>query len=259
MRNSTSVLVTRPRGQAGPLCEALVDRGYTACEQPLLELQKLTTMAPGSVQQLEHLDEYQHIIFISGNAVRFGMEQISSSWPRLPGNIRVYAVGDSTAGLLQAYGIGAISPGAAMNSESLLALDQLQDIAGERVLIVKGLGGRGTLREVLLSRGAEVDELACYERKCPVLEAGELAAKIASWEIDIILISSGEALRNLLMLLSPAETIKLYHVSLIVPSERVARMAAEAGFGRVYAAQNASNEAMLEMVEHSSLMLEKNK
>jgi len=253
MRNSTAVLVTRPSGQAGDLCKALADRGYTAHEQPLLELQKLPAVSPESVQQIKHLDGYQHIIFISGNAVRFGMEQISRLWPQLPDHVQVYAIGERTAGLLQEYGLRAISPGAAMTSESLLGIDQLQHIAGQHVLIVKGIGGRAALREALTSRGAVVEDFSCYERKCPALEPGELAGKIAAWGIDIILISSGEGLCNLLMLLSPAETIKLCNIPLIVPSERVAGMAGKAGFSRVYAAENASNTAMLEMVEQLQL------
>jgi uroporphyrinogen-III synthase len=59
------------------------------------------------------------------------------------------------------------------------------------------------------------------------------------------MISSGEGLANLQMLLSVAETTKFNAISLIVPSERVARMAREAGFEQVVTARNASDVAML--------------
>lgn len=258
-----AVLVTRPSGQATTLCDALSARGYEAFSQPLLELRGLPELSPEAQGHINSLGNYQHLIFISGNAVRFGMEKILALWPQIPDATQVYAIGDSTAGLLGEYGLKAISAAGAMTSESLLSLPQLslpklQSVDRQNVLIVKGVGGRSTLKEVLSERGAVVDEMACYQRVCPVLAPGELAKKLANWQIELILISSGEGLCNMLTLLSPAETINLYRVSVIVPSRRVARMAEEAGFTRVYTAENASNAAMLDMVEKSSSMSESN-
>jgi uroporphyrinogen-III synthase len=260
MRSRGVVVVTRPLGQAGALCADLVSRGFTPHKQPLLDLQRLPALSPQCQQTIENINNYQHLIFISGNAVRFGMEKILERWPQVPKEIKVYAIGESTATMLREYGIEAVysTQGTAMTSESLLSIASLQGAQGQNVLIVKGQGGRTTLSDTLSKRGAVVDNLSCYQRKCPTLAAGELARKIASWDIELILISSGEGLRNMLTLLSPAETIKLCVVPLIVPSNRVARMAEEAGFSRVHTAQNASNTAMLEMVECCSSMSEKN-
>jgi uroporphyrinogen-III synthase len=94
-----------------------------------------------------------------------------------------------------------------------------------------------------------VDELACYQRYCPVLQPGELAGKLAEWRIDLVLISSGEGLTNFKSLLRSPETTKFRDIGLIVPSERVARMAREAGFGRIVTAENASDVAMLRALE----------
>ena len=96
-----------------------------------------------------------------------------------------------------------------------------------------------------LRRGAAVDELACYRRSPPALPAGTLAARLVQWNIDVIMLSSGEGLANLQLLLSPAETTNLNHIGAIVPSQRVAEMARDAGFSRVVTAENASDMAML--------------
>jgi uroporphyrinogen-III synthase len=260
MRSRGVVLVTRPLGQAGALCADLVSRGFTPHEQPLLDLQSLPALSPQCQQAIENINNYQHLIFISGNAVRFGMEKILARWPQFPKEIKVYAIGTSTAAILREYGIEDVysTKGATMTSESLLAIVSLQAVQGQNVLIVKGQGGRTALADTLSKRGAMVDNLSCYQRKCPPLAAGELARKITSWGIQLILISSGEGLRNMLTLLSPAETIKLCVVPLIVPSDRVAKMAEEAGFNRVHTAQNASDVAMLDMVECCSSMSEMN-
>jgi uroporphyrinogen-III synthase len=121
----------------------------------------------------------------------------------------------------------------------------LQHVREQRVLIVKGQGGRATLTAELSRRGAAVDELACYRRGLPAIPAGQLAANLARWGIDVIMLSSGEGLANLQVLLSPAETTKLKHIGLIVPSERVAHLAREAGFEQIVTAENASDGAML--------------
>ena len=245
-----AVLVTRPQGEAADaLCDAVRAAGYEAYSQPLLELSALSELPPAQRHMLLDLDHYQHIIFISANAVRFGMALVSDFWPQPPVGINWYAVGAATARSLERFDIHAVTPGSNMSSEGLLALPYLRNVEGQRVLIIKGEGGRHTLRTELQHRGALVEELACYRRGLPDLPAGVLAARIAQWHIDLIMISSGEGLANLLLLLSPAETTKLKTIGLIVPSDRVASMAREAGFSHIATAENASDEAMLRALQ----------
>jgi uroporphyrinogen-III synthase len=249
MASKPAVLVTRPEGQAADLCAAVSAAGYEVHSQPLLQLRAPPELAPPQRERVVNLDRYQHIIFISGNAVRFGMALIEGHWPRLPAGPIWYAIGSATSSLLQQHGVTALTPRDGMTSEALLALPQLGDVAGQRVLLIKGEGGRETLREELGRRGARVDELACYRRSCPALAPGELAAKLSRWNIGLIMISSGEGLANLLSLLSPQETSKFRSITFLVPSERVAQMAGTAGFFRVVTAENASDGAMLRALE----------
>lgn len=240
-----SVLVTRPEGQSGALCDALQSAGFRVHILPLLQLEALPELSPAERGRVLALDEYQHIILVSANAVRFGMAWIDRYWPQLPTGPGWYAVGEATARALQAHGVEALTPGADMSSEGLLAMPRLQAVSGDRVLIIKGRGGRSTMRDELTRRGALVEELACYRRSCPHYGAGELAAKLSQWQIDVAMISSGEGLTNLLALLTPEETSKFIHITLLVPSERVAQIAHRAGFERVVTAANASDSAML--------------
>jgi len=245
MATHTNILVTRPAGQAEALCEAIVAKGLTAHCLPMLQVLPLSHLGPRQQQQVRDLDSYQHLIFVSANAVRYGMDCIESCWSQLPVGPQWYAVGEGTARLLLPFGVEANTPGSTMSSEGLLALPQLQQVQGARVLIVKGEGGRRTLAEQLVRRGARVDELACYRRAAPELAPGELAAMLAQWEIELVMISSGEGLCNMLALLSPAETTKFSRITLLVPSPRVADMAITAGFEQVITAENASDSAML--------------
>ncbi len=257
MPTPKSVLVTRPQGQELALCQGLREAGYETHHQALLELEPLAELDPAQRGLLLELDRFQHIIFISGNAVRHGMARIEDYWPQLPVGLNWYGVGEATAGRLSDYGVTAQSAGGEMTSESLLALPSLREVAGERVLIVKGEGGRDTLREELSRRGAEVAELACYRRRCPPLPAGELAARIERWGIELILLSSGDGLTNLLCLLGPEETHNVKSLTLLVPSRRVAEQAESAGFGHLITADNASDAAMLRALTEQAPAMER--
>ncbi len=241
-----TVLVTRPAGQADALLAALSQAGMEAIHQPLLEVAPLPALDAASREYVLDLDRYRHVIFVSANAVYFGMDVIADYWPQLPVGLNWYGVGITTASLLQSHGLDPLSPTERMDSEGLLALAPLARVAGERVLIVKGLGGRGKIAAELRERGAQVDELACYQRGCPQLPPGEMARLLEERGVEVVAISSGEGLENLLTLLSAAETTKFRGIGLVVPSPRVAAMAQQAGFRRVIVADNASDGAMLE-------------
>lgn len=244
------VLVTRPAGQEGPLRAALERRGLCCYHQPLIELEALPGPAAAERKMIGDLDLYRHVIFISGNAVRFSLPWLEDFWPQWPVGVNWYAVGEGTARALRERDIPARLPeGGDMTSEGLLRLPPLRDLREQRALIVKGQGGRELLAAELRRRGARVDQLACYRRHPPSLPEGEMAARLARWEVDVIMLSSGEGLANLLALLGPAETNKLGRTTLLVPSRRVAGAARAAGLERVRVADNASDSAMLEALE----------
>lgn len=242
---ASAVLVTRPKGQAAGLCRAIAGRGWSVHHLPLLELQPLPALPAPERARVLALDEFQHVIFVSANAVHFGMAEIENYWPQLPSGLHWYAVGEGTARALAGHGVSALLPDADMSSEGLLQLPGLRQVAGQRVLLVKGEGGRGLLAQELARRGARVETLACYRRTAPHYAQGEFGAALQRWNIGIILLSSGEALDNMLALLSQAETSKLDALTLLLPSARVAAAAAAAGCRHTVVASNASDEAML--------------
>ncbi len=246
MHSSPTILVTRPAGQAGGLLASLAQHGLCGIHQPMMVLHPLAELPPGLRQCLIDLDQYQHVIFISVNAVRFGLDCIDDYWPQLPTGINWYAVGVSTAALLAQRGLEPLSPEAQMDSEGLLVLPELAQVESQKVLIIKGEGGRQALKKVLTARGAQVDELACYQRRCPDLAPGKLAQILDTRQVDTVLISSGEGLNNMLTLLSDKENTKFRDIGLVVPSSRVATLAQQAGFTDITTAANASDDAMLE-------------
>ena len=153
-----------------------------------------------------------------------------------------------TAAALENFGVEVTFPPRQMSSEGLLQMHALQSVTGDNVLIVRGEGGRTTLRETLLARGARVDDLPCYRRTCPVYTPGSFLAALEKSAVRLLVITSSEGLVNLLALLSPEETTNLQFRTLLVSSERVAEQAAEAGFKDVRIARNASDAAIVDAV-----------
>src|SRR5690606_34287481 len=139
------------------------------------------------------LVNYQHIIFISTNAVEHGLRLFrrpGDPWPAAP---VVYAIGRATAQALRAAGIAALEAEGRMDSEALLALPALQSVAGQRVLIVRGEGGRSRLASTLAARGAHVDIAESYRRLCPHHDAGSVQLAFSP-PLDAIVVNSGETL-----------------------------------------------------------------
>jgi uroporphyrinogen-III synthase len=243
------ILITRPEQQGDNLIKKLTVQGAKAIHYPVLEIAPLSpddTARETAKHLILDLDLYQHVIFISTNAVYYGTDYMEQYWPQWPVGIAWHAIGVATAKAMMERGIHATAPSLAMNSEALLQIMDLQHIPGQKVLIVRGAGGREYLAEQLRAKGATVDYVECYQRRCPLKTAGELAAIIESQKINTICINSGESLDNL-MVLAGEDMLAVLRtdVSLVLPGERVAELARQEGFTKIKIAENASDDAML--------------
>jgi uroporphyrinogen-III synthase len=159
-----TVLVTRPAQQAAALTQAIRAVGGAAFEFPALAIE---AVPPEALREsLAQLAAADIAIFISPNAAAFGMAAIRAAGA-LPASLQVFAVGPGTARALEAQGVGDTVTPDGQDSEALLALPPLQEVAGKRVVIVRGVGGRPLLADTLTARGADVHFLECYRRVRP--------------------------------------------------------------------------------------------
>lgn len=243
------VLVTRPARQGEALVAAIEARGGRAWHLPLLTIEAVSEpeLRADGKRLVMALDAFQQVIFISTNAVTFGVEWLRDYWPQWPVGIHWHGIGRGTcramaaAGLPVAAGFSADHP---MNSEALLEDPALQAVAGQKLLIVRGVGGRELLRRALEARGARVECLQCYQRGRPELSAQALLDLLRGEHIGTICVNSGDTLGNLQDILGE-DLAEVLDLRLIVPSQRVLELAREAGFRRLVCADNASDEAVL--------------
>ena len=227
------ILVTRPAEQAAKLAQMIAAQGGQAVFFPLLAIGVADDPAPLQ-RAIAQLDDYAFAIFISPNAVDFGLPQILAARP-WPCALRAAAIGPSTTLQLAAHGVAnVISPTERFDSEALLELPEFaaQALAGKKVLILRGNGGRELLAETLGQRGAQVCAVTCYHRSPPA-DGEPVVSLLRNRQLDALTISSSEGLRNLLALLDTDAFEHLRRLPLFVPHQRIAQVAAELGLQRV--------------------------
>ncbi|AWF79562.1 uroporphyrinogen-III synthase [Microbulbifer sp. A4B17] len=240
------ILSTRPTQQADNWCALLRSLGAQVDNIPMLGIEPIEEQA--AIQALKNsildFDQIDVAIFVSQNAVRFGVDWLEDYWPQLPQGPRFLAIGAATANALKNRGIACEQNGNTMNSEELLRLPWLQQLDGQRVLIFRGVGGRPLIGETLSERGARIAYCELYQRVLPPEAASTLAGY--KFQPDVISVHSGETLDNLVACIHQIGRSALFQATLICPSKRVAIQAKGLGFTHCHSALNAGDNAMLE-------------
>ena len=223
------ILITRPARQAAGFARQVAAiGGYPIIFPAIVILPPDDRTALDRAQR--ELARYDFAVFVSANAVEYGVGD-PAAWPA---GVIAFAPGPGTANALAALGIGNVrQPTTTMDSEGLLALPEFAAVAGKRVLIFRGGGGRELLGETLAARGAIVDTVDCYRRSRPEANAAGLEEALGTGRIDAVTLTSSEGIDNLWALLGRAARERLAATPTFVPHPRIAARADELGFARV--------------------------
>ncbi|MBI5627045.1 MAG: uroporphyrinogen-III synthase [Nitrosomonadales bacterium] len=222
------ILVTRPRDQAKPLAQQIQQAGGIPLLFPLLEIAPVQDT--GTLHDhVSRLAQFHLAIFISPNAVKYGMAAIHAAGA-LPPALKIATIGQGSAKALREFGIAnVIAPTERFDSEGLLAMPELHNIAGWRVMIFRGDSGRELLGDTLKSRGATVEYAACYQRSKPHWDVETLLNAAP----DAITVTSSEALEYLRQMLDAAQNDNISGIPLFVPHKRIAELAHKQGWQKV--------------------------
>ncbi len=220
------VIVTRPARQAAGLAQQLVALGATPIVIPAIVI--LPPADRGSLDRAHAaLSGYDIAIFVSANAAEYGVPA-----PHLwPAALLTLAPGPGTAAALVATGIVDVRiPTTSFDSEGLLALPELRDVAGKRIVIFRGEGGRGKLGDTLRDRGADVTYVECYRRAAAATGAAGLGEALVQARAHALTLTSSEGLDNLCALLDAEDLRRLQQLPAFVPHPRIAEHARSRGF-----------------------------
>jgi len=228
--NKPRVLNTRPVEDARELSEHINQSGCLAVELPIISIDATNL---DWLNDIKNLGEIKQIIFISKNAVRFFFAGLESAKLELPKNILITCIGPGTAQLLTKYKTKADYIPDVNTSEHLLKLENFTNVLNQNILLVKGIGGRDTIREGLKTLGANLTVIDVYERKLPKINP-KIIDKI--WQdnsIDIIIYTSKQAMINTIAIFPGSAKKWLLTKPSIVISERLAVHAKTLGFKNV--------------------------
>jgi uroporphyrinogen-III synthase len=246
------ILITRPAAQSAELAALVAQHGGRPILFPAIEILDVEDRGPLDAI-VDRLETYDVAIFISPNAVTKACESIRAR-RSFPSHVKVAAVGRGSAAALASLGLGpVIAPDDGGDSESLLRVPELARVAGQRIVIFRGSGGRELLRDTLVQRGAAVDYAECYRRGRPGTGVGALMKSWAAGEIDAVVVTSSEGLRNLHDVVGPAGRRHLAATPLFVPHPRIAATADELGLRDVVVTATGDRAIAASLVEHFAM------
>ena len=241
------VLVTRPQAQAGPLCRQLESLGATVSRLPAIEIR------PGTPRDtlaatIGELQRYALIVFVSANAVRFGAALLGERRDLL-----LAAIGPATLRALNQAGhrVG-ILPQGGFDTEALLTHPRLQNLTGQRVLLIKGEGGRELLEAELERRGAQLTTVCVYARHRATLDparAATLRDEFAGGTLAVITATSVEIGQGLLAMAATQPWLQeaFARCHWLVPGARVATELQAHGLAApLLVARSAEDQALLD-------------
>lgn len=245
------LVVTRPAAQAGHLAAEIERLGGHAVLFPVLAIQDLEDPLP--LRELAaRLDDFDLVVFVSPNAVNKALNIICAqrSWPE---QLPVAVMGLASQREVARFGIARVTaPAYRHDSEALLELPQMQTLAGKRVLILRGDGGRELLADTLAQRGAKVELVTCYRRGKPNIDATPLLELWARRQLDAITVTSSEGLRNLFDMIGSAGQAALQNTPLFAPHLRIIEAARSLGLQRLVPTAAGDEGLLAGMIDYFS-------
>lgn len=153
-----------------------------------------------------------------------------------PAGMHAIAVGGGTAAALRRAGAGRVEHPSRMDSEGLLALPVLAQVAGVDIGLVTAPGGRGVIAPALQARGARLHRADVYARE-PVRPSPRALATILALESRLaVAVSSAEALQRVMEAVDAPVRARLVGARVLAASRRVEATARTLGFDDVVVA-----------------------
>lgn len=229
--------VTRPNPDGEAMAKLVREAGMVPWQMPVMDI-FWQSPAHEALRQLMQA----HIVIVTSRYAVTSLEKSGIHWPK---NVIYMAVGAATGKALQQIGIEPIVP-TQSDSEGLLSEPVLAHTEGKVVVILKGEGGRTTLRTQLTKRGALVTEIPLYRRICKPVDQGMLTTFLQQ-EQAIVTVASAESLTCAMNATPAGFRRRLMTLSLAVMSERIADFARAKGWqGDIQVATMMSSQGLIE-------------
>jgi uroporphyrinogen III methyltransferase / synthase len=201
------VVVTRASSQARGLTRLLEQSGAEVLHLPVIAI-----APPASWESLDRVidSRYDWIVFTSVNGVEALFDRIAERGvePVVLRDAQIAAVGDVTAGAVEAHGLGVdLVPHRFVASELAPLFSEGQQ--GIRTAVIRAEEGRDDLISALRERGGVVDLGIAYRTVPAVFDADALRRQIAADAFDAVTFTSGSTVAHFLAPLAADERRRL--------------------------------------------------
>lgn len=235
-----TAIIVRPSPECDQLVTALNNAGLPAVACPMLSFSQgrdfcslpetLSTLPPSSL-----------VVLVSPRSVDYGNQALLNANAQWPSHINYIAVGKRTAEVFDTCtGLKASFP-LREDSEGMLALPDMQDVSGKKVLILRGDSGREHLAPSLKMKGANVNYCEIYQRQWDV---SALLSQAKMWNpalVRTLVVTSGQQLTHFDQLISLSDQHWLRQCHILVPSKRIQNQAIELGFEKITIVDSVGN------------------
>ena len=250
------VLVTRPAHQNQKLYDLVRAHGGEPVVCPLIKIEP-TYAHEALLTVLTRIDDIDIAIFVSTNAVTHGLGALRSQGQTLSELTQVFAVGATTALMLQAADIRVDGvPSGLSGANGLRALPTFRNVSNQRVVVFRGNGGESSLLEWLKNEGARVFVAETYRRAMPIEINSAVIELCQQATIDVITLTSVTSVEHLFALLPDNTHRMLKNATVVTLSQRIARYCESQGFqGAILVADAANDQALVEtIVQHCDIV-----
>ena len=247
-----ALISTRPRGTNVQLSDDLKNSEIKLLSFPLTEIHPLNNyqIFDGVI---ENIKTYQHIIFISTNAVHFFLERVKKLSLQIPKNLIFSSIGPTTKLLLQKkLSVDVHSPIKTFDSEHLLKEKIYNNVEGQKILIIRGEGGRETLKNALEEKGAIVNYGECYVRKYVDIDLNQLKNDLVNYHHQFFLFSSTNSAKHFIDQLHNIETGWLQNIKIIVNHKKIEGLLSKI-FKDIFVCNNIDTQNIRKLIVSESL------
>ena len=247
-----ALISSRPQGTNVQLSDDLKNSEIKLLSFPLTEIHPLNNyqIFDGVIKNIK---TYQHIIFISTNAVHFFLERVKKLSLQIPKNLIFSSIGPTTKLLLQKkLSVDVHFPIKTFDSEHLLKEKIYNNVEGQKILIIRGEGGRETLKNALEEKGGIVNYGECYVRKYVDIDLIQLKNDLVNYHHQFILFSSTNSAKHFIDQLHNIETDWLQNIKIIVNHKKIEGLLSKI-FKNIFVCNNIDTQNIRKLIVSESL------
>ena len=247
-----ALISTRPHKTNVQLSDELKNSEIRLLNYPLTKIYPLNNYQIFDAT-IENLKTYQHVIFISTNAVHFFLERQKKLSIRIPKNLIFASIGPTTKLLLEKHlSVDVHCPVKTFDSKHLLKEKIFSNVKDQKILIVRGVDGRETLKNDLEKKSAIVNYGECYLRKYVDVDLNKLKNDLTNYPHKFILFSSTNSAKHFLDQLRNIETDWLQNIKIIVNHKRIKEQLSII-FKNIFVCENIEIQKLKELIFSESL------